>query len=194
MPAAVGAFVLPSLAGTLTASVVGGAIVGAAIGGITAAITGGDIGKGLLFGAIGGAVTGAVTYGLSSVMNSMQVGAEATYQSGASGTMFKEGSLVTSLGEQGGVTAASRTSQAAYVLGGGAAEEGAKSGFLSSLGKSLGGGFGVQAVGAGIGAIKDVYLGKKQAEMQKMQREGGRPGNMRDVTPKKKKRGPRTGG
>ena len=38
-------------------------------------------------------------------------------------------------------------------------------------------------------------MAEKQAEMQKMQREGRRPGDMRDVTPKKKKkRGPRTGG
>ncbi len=38
-------------------------------------------------------------------------------------------------------------------------------------------------------------MAEKQAEMQKMQKEGRRPGDMRDVTPKKKKnRGPRTGG
>ncbi len=38
-------------------------------------------------------------------------------------------------------------------------------------------------------------MAEKQAEMQKMQKEGRRPGDMRNVTPKKKKnRGPRTGG
>lgn len=36
-------------------------------------------------------------------------------------------------------------------------------------------------------------MAEKQAEMQKMQRQGRRPGDMRDITPKKK-RGPRTGG
>ena len=88
--------------------------------------------------------------------------------------MFEKGSLVTSLGEEGGVAAATRTQQAAYHLGGGAAAGAEKSSFLSSLGKSMGGGFGVQAVGAGIGAIKDVYLGKKQAEMQMSEAEKNR--------------------
>lgn len=37
-------------------------------------------------------------------------------------------------------------------------------------------------------------MAEKQAEMQKMQKEGRRPGDMRNVTPKKKNRGPRTGG
>ena len=173
MPAAIGAIAVPFL-GALGQAVVGGAILGAAIGGITAAITGGDIGKGILFGAIGGAVVGGVTHGLSAVMDTMKVGAQATYQSGAGGTMFQEGALVTSLGEQGGVVAASATDRAAYTLGMGATEtakEGVKSGFMSKLGDSLSTEFGVAAVGQGIGALGEMYTSGKTLEAQAEQAE-----------------------
>ena len=176
MPASVGAFILPSLAGTLTASVVGGAIVGAAIGGITAAITGGDIGKGLLFGAVGGAVTGAISYGLGSVMESMKLSSQVNWASGETvGGIPKE-----ALTNQMSITSANATGGVPNLIPEGAkvvteaGQAAGKSGFLSSLGKSLGAGFGQAAIGAGIGGIKDVYLAKKAGELQMSEAEKNR--------------------
>ena len=175
MPAAIGAVAVPMLGG-LGQAVVGGAILGAAIGGISAAITGGDIGQGILFGAIGGAVVGGVTYGIGSVMTTMEVGAQATYESGIAGTMFEEGALVTSLGESGGVAASTYTESAAYALSGAAevAADGATSGFMSKLGDSLATEFGVAAVGQGIGALGEMYTTNKTLEAQAAEAEKNR--------------------
>jgi len=152
MPAALGAFLLPSLGGTIWAGVVGGAIIGAGIGALTSAVTGGDIFKGALFGAVGGAVLGAASFGIDKVFTGMNISGGAG-QSVLAGAQQGTSAGLPSFGMQTGAQVA---------------KEGTKSGFLSKvggwLGKEGGAALGAQAVSAGIGGIADMYTQKKQAE------------------------------
>ena len=149
MPAALGAFLLPSLAGTFTASLVGGAIIGAGVGALTAAVTGGNIFQGALFGAVGGAVLGGVSFGLDKAFTAMQLSTSGVGQSGMQGIAGKASTY--------GIGPAA----------GGIAETGSSS-FLGSVGtfmKSQGGvAFGMQAVSSGIKGVADVYAQKREGE------------------------------
>lgn len=188
--------------GSLGGAIITGAIVGAAIGGISAAITGGDIGKGILFGAVGGAVTGAVTFGLSSVLSSTGTGARAAFHSTQAGSGVQGvGGLVgdtsvTALGREAATSSVTQLTGSTALKTGAAAASGGGggSGFLSKLGKSLGGGFGQAAVGAGIGAVKDVYMGKKAAELQMSEAEKDRELKREELRSLEKRAGMGRGG